>query len=78
MAVEFENVTDRERWEKALANVGEILGIAPENVKNYFLLVYDGTQELKADTDIPEVTDVVAMVTIFLEHVTGKTVRFDG
>lgn len=78
MAVEFENVTDRERWEKALANVGEILGIAPENVKNYFLLVYDGTQELKADTDIPEVTDVVAMVTIFREHVTGKTVRFDG
>jgi hypothetical protein len=78
MAVEFENVTDQKRWELALRNIGEILELPPEQVKNYLVLVYDGTPELKADTDIPNVTDVVALVTLFLEHVTGKTVRLEG
>jgi hypothetical protein len=78
MAVEFENVTDQKRWELALKNIGEILELPPEQVKNYLVLVYDGTPELKADTDIPNVTDVIALVILFLEHVTGKTVRLEG
>ena len=77
MAVEFENVTDQKRWELALRNIGEILEIPPEKVKNYLVLAYDGTPELKADTDITNVTDVVALVILFIEHVTGKTVRLE-
>lgn len=78
MAVEFEEINDRAKWETAVKNVGEMLDLAPEDVKNYLLLVYDGTHELKADTDIPDVTSVVGMVTIFLEHITGKKVRLEG
>jgi hypothetical protein len=77
MAVEFESINDQARWEKAIKNVAEILELKPENVKNYLLLVYDGTQELKADTDIPNVTDVVAMTMVFLEHITGQKVRLE-
>jgi hypothetical protein len=77
MAVEFENITDRARWETAVKNVAEILELPPENVKNYLVLVYDGSPELKADTDIPDVRDVVAMVMVFLEHVTGKKVNLE-
>jgi hypothetical protein len=77
MAVEFESVNDQARWEKAVKNIGQILGIPTEKVVNYLVLVYDGSPELKADTDISEVPDVIAMVTVFLEHVTGKTVRFE-
>jgi hypothetical protein len=77
MAVEFETVNDKDRWKKTVKNVGEILGLEPEKILNYIVIGYDGTPELKADTDFPEVADVVAVVAIFLEHVTGKTVRFD-
>lgn len=77
MPVEFENVTDRARWETAIKNIGEILDLTPENVKNYLVLVYDGSPELKADTDIPNVGDVVALVTTFLEHITNQKVRFE-
>jgi|HubBroStandDraft_1064217.scaffolds.fasta_scaffold2295428_1 hypothetical protein len=77
MAVEFENIVDRERWKKARANIAEILELEPEEVLNYLVLVHDGTPELKADTDIPDVTDVVALVAVFLEHVTGKKVTFE-
>lgn len=77
MPVEFENVNDRKRWEKALKNIGEILDLPPENVKNYLVLVYDGTPELKADTDISDVKDVVAMTMVFLEHITGRKVNLE-
>ena len=77
MAVEFETITDQARWKKTIKHIAEILDLDPDNVLNYIVLAYDGTQELKADTDIPEVSDVVALTTIFLEHVTGKKVRFD-
>jgi len=77
MAVEFESINDRARWELAIKNVAAILELKPETVKNYLVLVYDGTPELKADTDIPEVTDVVAMVMVFLEHITGRKVTLE-
>jgi hypothetical protein len=77
MAVEFESVTDQARWELAVKNLGEILELPPEKVKNYLVLVYDGTPEMKADTDITEVADVVALVMIFLEHLTGQKVRLE-
>jgi hypothetical protein len=78
MTVEFESVTDQARWELAVKNLGEILELPPEKVKNYLVLVYDGTPEMKADTDITEVADVVALVMIFLEHLTGQKVRLEG
>jgi len=77
MGVEYENVNDQKRWEKSVKNVAEILEIPSETVQNYLLLVYDGTPKLKADTDISEVVDVIALITLFLEHVTGKKVRFE-
>jgi hypothetical protein len=77
MTVKFENIEDQERWEKARANVGEILELEPEKVLNYLVLAYDGTPEMKADTDMPEVEEVVELVSIFLRHVTGKKVRFE-
>jgi hypothetical protein len=77
MAVEFETVNDRDRWKKTIKNVGEILSLPPEKILNYIVLAYDGTPEMKADTDIPDVKDVVALVMVFLEHVTGKKVHLD-
>lgn len=78
MAVEFEDINDRTRWEQALKHIGAILEIPPEDVKNYLVLVYDGTPTLKADTDITEVTEVVALVITFLEHITNQKVRLEG
>lgn len=74
MPIEFEEIDDQERLAIAYKNIGEILRIDAAKIQNYFILVYDGTDELKADTDIPEVDIVVRTLSVFLEHLTGRKV----
>lgn len=77
MTLEFEKEKNQQRWEKAIKNVAEILQLDPKKVGNYLVIVYDGTGELKADTDLDDINTIIAMTTVFLEHVSGKKVTFD-
>lgn len=74
MPVEFEEEKNQERWETAIKNVAEILQLDKDTVENYLVLVYDGTTELKVDTDLPDIGAIVSMTMVFLEHVSGKGV----
>jgi hypothetical protein len=74
MTLEYQTEHDPGRWETAIKNVAEILQLDPDTVGNYLVIAYDGGPILKADTDLAEY-DLIAMVTVFLEHVSGKTVR---
>ena len=77
MPVEVEPISDNERWKKSVQYVGEIIGIDHKTIENYLVLAYDGTDKIKADTDIPDLEGVITVVQVFLEHVSGKKVRLE-
>lgn len=74
MTLDYEERTDQEHWELAVKNVAEILKLDKDKVGNYLVLAYDGTPELKADTDVEDIPTITALLVVFLEHVSGKGV----
>lgn len=77
MPVTYEEDHDEEKADKIIAAIAENLGLEPDSIKKYMIIAYDGTEQLKAGSDL-EQGDMINLTIVFLEHLTGMHVELSA